>query len=149
MTDVVGRITQLTVIHDACEDDGLVRLDCEHGSFMVSPCIKAEADAHRIASLKAKIAAWVEAHIPYPSNDSDLLVGSEAVIFRVMHVVANVKGKPFTPFYRAEIGDHGPDGFNQALCNAVGGFLLEGRGPTELAALEALDAELKKLDDYE
>ena len=152
----IGRMTELTVIHDACEDDGLVRLDCEHGSFMVSPCIKAEADAHTITTLKAKIAQWVEKHNPYPMLGGPNEWGDEAEVFRVIHTVANVgpsdDGTPdpdFQSFYLAEIGKYEHDGFEQAYISIDGGFFLDGRADTELAALEALDEKLKKLDDYE
>ena len=163
MSDVVGRITQLTPCDSKATVDnyvpcsleelgfadydkyyakvmdrecGLVEFENKYGVFMVSPAIKVEA-------LKAKIAAWVE------KQDKDIF-GQRVSVFRTLHDVVYLELDDGLPGWVAEIGHYGYEGFDTAAFgDAEDWFLLTADGPTELEALQGLDEKLRKLDDYE
>jgi len=108
-----------TVMDREC---GLVEWKNEHGVFMVSPAIKVEA-------LKDKIAKWVEKRAEQIDESDE----ETTIQFRVIHRVAGCGVE--CAVWDAEVVDC--SGLDHKTWKIYGGD-----GPTELAALEALDTDL-------
>ena len=123
-------------VESGVDEFGLVEWKNEHGTFRITPAMK-------VKILKQKIAKWVVTVRP---SQYEFIY-----FFSISTLPVNMAGGP--PRVRSKMYEN-PPWFARISRMPITSpaeivELYKANGQTELAALEALDAELRKLDDYE